>query len=86
MGQKRGCEMETLEAYCKAAGWQGGTIHQAKIHFSVIPLKEQDSICGFFVNNMSKITDLREVSYFMAKRNENYGLEMVSLQHSREVE
>ena len=66
--------MTTLEAYCKTVGWQGGTMHQARQHFAMITLQQQDSICNYLMSKMSEISDIREVSYFTKKRLENIRL------------
>jgi len=60
----------TLEVFCEAVGWQGGTIHDAKTHFSTLDMKWRDRVCGKLVDNMKDITDLDTARFFLEKRNE----------------
>jgi hypothetical protein len=59
----------TLELFCYAMGWQGGTIHQAKDRFAVSDLKTMDRVCGFLADNSSKISDPDCALWFMVHRN-----------------
>ncbi len=68
----------TLEVFCEAVGWKGGTIHQAKDRFAVASLAEMDTICGLMVDSMASISDIENVSYFTNKRLEAIGLHSVS--------
>lgn len=60
--------MTTLEAYCKANGWQGGTIHGCEDHFAHLTLAQQDKICNYMMQNMKDISDLRTMQYFFDRR------------------
>ena len=68
----------TLECFCDAVGWQGGTIHQARERFAVASQKEMDKICGYLSANISDISDPREALYFTNKRMEAIGLHCVA--------
>lgn len=54
--------------FCKAVGWQGGTIHQAKEYFNKTPLHEQNKICSMLVGNLNDISDVENVRYFTDRR------------------
>lgn len=66
--------MTTLEAYCKANGWQGGTIHGCEDHFAHLTLAQQDKICGYLVDNISNISDTGKVKYFLEQRNNHLAI------------
>lgn len=59
----------TLEAYCKANGWQGGTIHGCKDHFAHLTLAQQDKICNYMMENMGNISDIETMQEFLSERN-----------------
>lgn len=75
----------TLHYFCKALGWQGGTIHQARERFAVASIQEMDKICGVLVDNSRDISDLREVQYFLAKRNDAHGLHIRALNATKSL-
>jgi hypothetical protein len=66
--------MTTLEAYCKANGWQGATIHGCKDHFAHLTLAHQDKICNYMLENMKDISDLKTMQYFLEQRNQHIAI------------
>ena len=60
--------MNTLEICIKHFNWQGGTIHQAKNHFSKSDMPTKDKICGEIVSHISDIDDLHNAQWFMNNR------------------
>lgn len=69
----------TLQLFCEALGWQGGTIHQAKDRFAIASLKEMDAICNHLMKNIQNCSDLETLQYFTNKRLEAIGLHSITL-------
>lgn len=62
--------MTILERYCKWAGWQGGTIHQALDHFRESQMELKDgfiSSCFRDIDNLS-LSDLETLRLFTRAR------------------
>lgn len=60
--------MTTLELFCQAMGWQGGTIHQAKERFAVASMQEMDKVCGLLADRIGEVSDPETACYFTRKR------------------
>ncbi len=60
--------MTTLDAFCKALGWQGGTIHQARERFAVASMAEMNAVCSVLLKYAGTVTDPRTILYFLGKR------------------
>lgn len=66
--------MTTLDVFCGAMGWQGGTIHQAKERFAIASESEMNRVCSRISANIREISDLDNAQWFMAHRREAIGL------------
>lgn len=69
----------TLEVFCAAMGWQGGTIHDAMRRFAVSDLRTMDRVCGHMADNIGKVSDPGVVKWFLNHRNEAIGLHTVAV-------
>lgn len=72
--------MTTLELFCKAFGWQGGTIHQAKQRFAIASEAEMNHFCSLLMKELSNISDPRTALWFTSHRLEARGLKIRAMQ------
>ena len=58
----------TLDYFCEAMGWQGGTIHQARERFAIEDMPTMDRVCGVLVDNIRNISDPDKALWFTRHR------------------